>query len=267
MTLPAWAEAFLPGRLAPSPRFELPVDRDWAYGDATGRGVKVAVVDSGVDAAHPRVRGVAGAVLFEADPEHPGTVRRVDGPHDDVFGHGTACAGIVRELAPDVELWSVRVLGPRLTGKAYVVGEAVAWCLEQGMQVVNLSLSTANDDYFGAFHELCDEAAHAGMCIVGAMNNERRSSYPSEYAAAFSVACAPGTDREVLTWNPSPPAEWGAAGIDVEVAWLGGSTITATGNSFAAPVVTGHVARVLGTHPGLKPFQVKAVLAALARHA
>jgi len=65
-----------------------------------------------------------------------------------------------------------------------------------------------------------------------------------------------------LAYNARPPVEFGARGIDVDVAWAEGGSITATGNSFAAPHVTGMVALMLGKHPWLTPLQVKAVLQA-----
>ena len=83
----------------------------------------------------------------------------------------------------------------------------------------------------------------------------------------LSVAATEGADIEQILRNPKPPAEWGAPGIDVEVAWLGGGTMTVTGNSFAAPVIAGHVARILATHPELTVWQVRTVLAALAANA
>ena len=70
-------------------------------------------------------------------------------------------------------------------------------------------------------------------------------------------------DPYLLYYNPQPPVEFGAPGIDVRVAWLNGQWITATGNSFAAPHVSGIVARILGKHPGLNLFQMKVVLRAL----
>jgi subtilisin family serine protease len=191
----------------------------------------------------------------------------VAGPHGDLYGHGTACAGIIRSLAPGVELWSVRVLGERLTGKGWVFAAGLEWCIENGMDVVNLSLSTSSDDYFGVFHELVDQAVHAGIALVSAMANERKATYPSEFSGVLSVATVEEKDPERFWRNPGPPAEWGAAGVDVEVAWLGGATMEVTGNSFAAPVIAGHAARVLGAHPGLAPWQVKSVLAALAENA
>ncbi|MBA3635669.1 MAG: S8 family serine peptidase [Rubrobacteraceae bacterium] len=84
------------------------------------------------------------------------------------------------------------------------------------------------------------------------------------YASAISVASHEGLDDpHLFYYNPEPPVEFGAPGIDVRVAWADGGWITATGNSFAAPHITGIVAKILGKHPGLTLFQVKTVLRAL----
>jgi subtilisin family serine protease len=267
--LPAWAEAF--GGAGPGPADSLDgvdITREWAYGDGRGDGVRVAVVDSGIDGDHPAVGGVTRAIVVEPGPDGDSVdIRDADGQEGDVYGHGTACAGIIRSLAPGVELWSVRVLGGRLSGKGRVFAAGLEWCIEQGAQVVNLSLSTSNDAYFERFHDLVDRAAHAGVVVVSAMANERKATYPSSFAGVLSVAATEGRDREALRRNPRPPAEWGAPGIDVDVAWLDGTTLKVTGNSFAAPVVAGHAARILGAHPGLAPWQVKTVLAALVENA
>ena len=61
-------------------------------------------------------------------------------------------------------------------------------------------------------------------------------------------------------YDPNPPVEFFARGMNVEVAWLGGGTITATGNSFATPAISGIAALVLSKHPRLTPFQLKSVL-------
>ncbi|HEX5615659.1 MAG TPA: S8 family serine peptidase [Acidimicrobiia bacterium] len=263
---PAFSEAFEPERLDPAPTLGLdePITADWAWGGSTGAGVKVAVIDSGIDADHPAVGGVAGGVAVEYDAELPDRVRFDEGPHGDLYGHGTACAGIIRALAPDVELYSVRVLGSSLTGKARVFAHGVDWAIEHGMHVVNLSLSTTNDDWYGTFHDLADQAAFTGTMLVAAMANERKSSYPGEFSSVFSVAAAEVSDPEHVLYNPHGPAEWGATGIDVDVAWLDGATITATGNSFATPHVAGLIARIVAKRPGVTPFQVKTILAAVA---
>ncbi|MBV9953338.1 MAG: S8 family serine peptidase [Acidimicrobiia bacterium] len=267
--LPAFSDAFEPGRLAPVPRLDNdePITRDWAIGGATGAGVKVAVIDSGIDADHPAVGGVDGAVIVEPDPDSEDGYRIVDGPHADLYGHGTACAAIIRSLAPDVELYSVRVLGERLTGKGWVFAAGLDWAVEAGIQVANLSLSTTNENHLSTFHELTDAAAFKQMMVVAAMSNEPKVSIPSEFSSVFSTAAIRTDDPYEIRYNRSGPAEWGARGVDMEVAWSGGSTIVATGNSFAAPHITGLVARILSKRPHLTTFQVKTVLAALATNA
>jgi subtilisin family serine protease len=264
--LPAWSGPFH-GELGDAPSLGLdgPITQDWAYGDRSGRGVRVAILDSGIDASHPSVGSVTEAVAITIDDD--GNVTEVEGPHDDLYGHGTACAAIVRELAPDVELVSVRVLGQNLKGSAIAFGAGVEWCLEHGVDIANLSLSTTNIAYAKAFYELVDAAAFSRMLLVSAMANEYKRSIPSEFAGVFSVACGPGTDREQVWCNPDGPADWAAAGLEVEVAWGEGSTITASGNSFAAPVVAGHLARIRSAHPELTPWQARTVLAAIAVNA
>ncbi len=268
--LPAWSEPFHavggPGA-GPSLAFPAALTTDWAYGDRSGRGVRVAVVDSGVDAAHESVRHVEHYVAVDRDESTESGIRFTEGPHDDLYGHGTACAGIIRQLAPEVELVSVRVLGENLKGSAGAFAHGVEWCIEQGVQIINLSMSTASERWAETFWELVDMATYRRVLLVSAMNNERKRTIPSELAGVFSVACAPGTDRERVWCNPAGPAEWGAAGIDVDVPWLGGSTIRTTGNSFAAPVIAGHLARIVATHPGINPWQAKTVLAQLATNA
>ena len=71
-------------------------------------------------AGHPAVGEVRGWVSMEHDPAAPGEVRLAEGPHDDVFGHGTACAGIIRRVAPGAELYSVRVTWPSANGTEIV---------------------------------------------------------------------------------------------------------------------------------------------------
>jgi len=263
----AGSEKFEPGVLRPVRPLPLGITREWAWGGSTGAGVDVAVVDSGVEDGHPLVGRVTSAVALSVDDAAPDGVRYDEGPHEDLFGHGTACAGIIRALAPDCRIHSVRVLGDRLTGRGPVFAAGVRWALERGFAVVNLSLSTGKDAYHGLFHDLADEAYFRGTALVCAVNNAPVPSYPSQFASVFSVAAHPRHDPEGFDVNPDPPVEFGAPGVDVEVAWRGGGTLAATGNSFAAPHVAGLVARVLGKHPGLTPFQLKTVLHAVADNA
>ena len=232
----------------------------------TGRGVRVAVLDSGIDAAHPLIQGVPLAddlAVIDDDLQ----LKLVPGEQKDLFGHGTACAGIIRRAAPDAALWSVRVLGSRLTGKGLVFAAGLRWAIRAGARVVNLSLSTGREDYFGLFHEIADDAAFAGVILVCATNNVPAPTYPAQFSSVISVAAHDGQDPFGLDVNPAPPTDFGAPGIDVRVPWLSGSTIVSTGNSFAAPHVTGLVARLLSKHPHLTPYEVKTVLRAVASNA
>jgi subtilisin len=239
-----------------------------AFGGSTGKGVRVAIVDSGVDDEHPAVGGsVRGWV--EPSVGADGTASYRTERHGDAFGHGTACAGIIHHIAPDAEIYSIRVLGPRLSGNGPVFAAGVRWAAENGMHVVNLSLGTTKRDFFGLFHDIADTAYHRGVTLVTAANNMPEPSFPSLFAAVLSVAChaeASGDDPLEFYCNPDPPVEFGARGIDVRVAWARGGYSTITGNSFAAPHITGVVALLLAKHPDLRPYEVKAVLAALARN-
>ncbi len=102
------------------------------------------------------------------------------------------------------------------------------------------------------------------MLLVSAANNVAVASYPSLYAAVVSVAAHDVPDPSVWYYNPQPPVEFGAHGLDVDVAWRGGTRMTVTGNSFAAPHVTGYAARIRAAHAGITPFEVKSILAATA---
>jgi subtilisin len=242
------------------------VDRPWAFDGATGTGIDVFVIDSGVEPSHPDVGPLSSSAAFGWDRERRAVVA-VEPAEGDAFGHGTACAGIVRRAAPDCRLHSVRVLGDQLLGKGEVFAAGLRYAIASGARVVNLSLSTGKPDFFGLFHSIADEAAFAGVVLVCAVSNVPGPSYPSQFSAVVSVAANDGRDPFDLDCNPAPPVDFGAPGIDVSVPWLQGSTVVTTGNSFAAPHVTGLVARLLSKHPHLAPYEVKAVLRAVSRNA
>jgi subtilisin family serine protease len=263
--LPAWSEPFADGhrdglrRDAPFAGIA-PVDRAWAFGAGDGAGVRVAIVDSGVEGGHPAIAGALEAsVRVELDGDE---ARVVDDEPTDAVGHGTACAGIVHGLAPGARLLSVRVLGPDNRGKGIAFAAGISWAVEQGASVVNLSLSSRSDAMFATLHELVDEAYFANALLVCAANNVAVASYPSLFASVVSVAAHDVRDPDVWFYNPRPPVEFGAFGLDVDVAWKDGGRIVATGNSFAAPHISAYAARIRAAHPAATPFEVKTILAA-----
>lgn len=260
--LPAWSEPFV-GDRATLDRF-VPIrglDREAVFGDVDGSGVTVAVVDSGVERDHPAVGGkLVRSVRVEPGDEDPVVV---DDPEAiDVVGHGTACAGIIHSLAPGADIVSVRVLGPDNRGKGTIFAAGLEWAIANGARVINLSLSSKSDALFGTFHEIVDQAYFANVLLVSAANNVPGPSYPSLFSSVISVAAHDVADPWTWYYNPLPPVEFGAYGVDVPVAWKDGARMVATGNSFAAPHVAGLVTLIRARHPSATPFEVKAMLAA-----
>jgi subtilisin len=263
--LPAWSEPFVEGRRTALDRSRPigSVDRQLAFGGSDGAGVTVAIIDSGVDGTHPAVGGRLVASV-KVEPGDDGPVVVEDPERLDVVGHGTACAGIVHALAPAADLVSVRVLGPDNRGKGAVFATGLEWAIDHGATVVNLSLSSRSEALMGAFHDLADRAYFANVLLVCAANNVPGPSYPSLFASVVSVAAHDVPDAWTWFYNPRPPVEFGARGVDVEVAWRDGGSIVATGNSFAAPHIAGLAALIRSKHAGATPFEVKAMLAATA---
>jgi len=251
-------------RLEGARRWPQAVTRDWAIGGSTGAGVRVCIVDSGVDGDHELVGGVARSVVVSVvDGEisvEPDTV-------GDVCGHGTACAGIVRSIAPDCELHSVRVLGEGFQGSGPVLIAGLRWAVEQGYDVINMSLSTTKRQFVPELHELADAAYfHRGL-IVASAHNMPVHSYPWRFSAVVSVASHDLDDPTAWYRNPDPPVEFYARGIDVEVAWSGGERLRCSGNSFATPHIAGICALIRANHPDLTPPEMKTVLGLTANNA
>ena len=232
------------------------VTREWAFGGSRGA-VDVCVVDSGIESGHPLVGDLVSARAVVRDGEG---VAIVDDDAGDVCGHGTACAGIIRSLAPDCRLHSVRVLGAGATGAADLILGGLRHAIEARHRVISLSLSTTKRRFAEELHELADLAYFNRTILVASAHNLPVDSYPWRFSSVISVGSH--EERDPLAWyaNPSPPVELFARGVDVEVAWLGGGSLRCTGNSFAAPHIAGVAALVLAKHPELTPYQLKTVL-------
>ena len=257
--LPAWS---LPAGRAEN--LELPtewpgrVTREWAWGGSTGKGVRVCILDSGVETGHPLVGELEGAVAVEVGPEKQISV--VEDAEGDLCGHGTACAGIVRSIAPDATIFSVRVLGAGFTGSGTALLGGLRWAVEEGFDVINMSLSTTKSQFAGMLHEVADRAYFRRTVLVASAHNMPVESYPWRFSSVISVGSHEEADPLTYFYNPNPPVEFFARGVDVEVAWLGGTRARSTGNSFATPHMSGVCALILGKHPELTPFQLKSTL-------
>ncbi|HET9171181.1 MAG TPA: S8 family serine peptidase [Actinospica sp.] len=229
-----------------------------AANSEAGRGIRVCVVDSGVETDHPLVGGLDGS--WAAVKEEDGEIRIVPSTDGDACGHGTACASIIRRVAPAAGLHSVRVLGARFSGSGDVLVAGLRWAVRQRFDVINLSLSTTRTRFAEELHALADEAYFARSVIVASAHNTPVESFPWRFASVVSVGSHGEADPELYLYNPAPPVEFFAPGQNVTVGWLGGKTIRTTGNSFATPFIAGLCARILSEHPGMTSFQLKNAL-------
>ncbi|MEU6554246.1 S8 family serine peptidase [Streptomyces sp. NPDC046915] len=229
----------------------------WDWRDARGEGVRVCVVDSGVEGGHPLIGRVDGAWAVTKG-EHG--IRVLETEATDSCGHGTACAGIIRRTAPECELYSVQVLGRTFGGTGDVLLAGLRWAIREGFDVINLSLSTTRVRFVEELRSLADEAYFRGTVIVASAHNTPVESFPWRFASVISVGSHAEDEPELHLYNPQPPVEFFAPGQNVQVAWLDGKTIRTTGNSYATPYISGLCARILSRHRRLTSFQLKTAL-------
>jgi len=234
-----------------------------AIAQADGKGVRVAVIDTGVEADHPwvgdRLVGSYHVVTFEdgqagVEPCEP----------LDVCGHGTASAGQIRRLAPQAELTSIRVLSESRQGSSEALVAALQWLATQDIHLVNLSLSTLRLALALRIGQAVDDlAARNVACVCARGYQEDGRDYPTSFASTIGVTYAE-LPLAGLAYRERDLVEFEAAGVGTVVAWQGGSTRRVTGSSYATPLVTGLAARMLQVRPTLTPYELKSLLKAYA---
>ena len=230
----------------------------------TGRGVRVAVVDSGIDTEHPDLKGKVKESV-EAVAED-GRIDFRPSTSGDQAGHGTACAGIITSIAPDVELYSVKVLGPKGSGSGDMFLVGLDYAIKQKFQVINLIFCGMSVVGVVPLHDLLDRAYQLGCIVVAAANNLPYPSYPSIFSSSVvSVVKRPGGDPFNFGYRYGQVIEVVAPGVEVKTTWPGGGYRQLTGNSFACPYIVGIVARIVEAYPTLTPFQIKSILYTLAQ--
>jgi subtilisin family serine protease len=231
---------------------------------ATGRGVTVAVIDSGIDAEHPDLVGrVAESV--EARVENKRVVFDAS-PSGDSAGHGTACAGIISRIAAEAKFVSIKVLGAGGMGDGQVFLAGLEYAIKKRYRVINLSLGTTKPQFFAPLHDLLDRAYQAGCIVVAAANNLPQPSFPSVFSSSLiSVIKSSETDPMKFGFHYGEVIELTAPGVNIRTSWPGGGYRNLTGNSFACPHIVGIICLLLEKYPNMTPFQVKSALYAIAR--
>lgn len=227
-----------------------------------GRGVRIAVLDSGVEWGHEDLRGGNRAddlVIEEID----GQLEARPGCGEDVFGHGTAVAGILREVAPEAEIGSFRVLDMKNQSQSEMICYGAHLAIARGYHILNCSFGARHKPHVLMFKDWVDRAYLSGVHVVSACNNEdfRKPEWPGDFGTVNTVNMLATTEREgVFRNNAGTMVEFAALGVNVSVPWKGGLRREATGSSFAAPRVAGLLARILSVFPGIPPLHAKVLL-------
>ena len=233
--------------------------------EGRGRGVKIALLDSGVELSHPLLAGLK----LEDDLaviDSGSTLSLASGEGRDVYGHGTAIAGIIRSVAPEAQIGSFRVLGEQLRSRTLIIREGARQALERGYHVLNCSFGSSREDHVLFYKDWIDEAYLRGSHIVAACNNHdfTKREWPGHFPTVLTVSFTRTEKPASLFCRRGQLVEFAASGEDIEVAWRGGGRKKVTGSSFAAPHVAGLLARLISRCPSLSPLHAKALLQALA---
>jgi subtilisin len=230
-----------------------------------GANIRIAVLDSGIEVSHPLLRGLT-LVDDVAIVEEGHQITAVPGEGRDVYGHGTAIAGIIRELAPEAEIGSFRVLGEHLRARTLIIREGARQALERGYHILNCSFGCGRDDQVLLYKDWIDEAYNLGRHIVASCNNEDflKREWPGHFPSVTTVSFTESANAEAFFCRLGQLVEFAARGQDIEVAWLGGGRKKVTGSSFAVPHVSALLARLLSGWPTLTPLQAKSLLHTLA---
>jgi len=228
----------------------------------SGRGVRVAVLDSGVEIAHGQF---GGRSLLE-DRAFEGDGSEGDGEGTDLYGHGTAVAGIIWQVAPEAEIGSLRVLGPKLSARTMQIAQAAKRAVREGYHILNCSFACGLGGHLPIYKEWLDEAFIRGVHVVAASSEHAQPEWPAHFSSVLGVDSSPHSETG-LGLVPGRLVEFEAKGANCRVPWKGNSYREMTGCSFAAAEVCGLLARLLSVHPDLHPAEAKSLLRRVARRA
>lgn len=226
------------------------VDAEKVFSINTGNGIKVGVIDTGIDISHPdlvsNLKGGVSAVNYTSS-------------YKDDNGHGTHVAGIIAALnntigvigvGPNISLYAIKVLDRRGSGYLSDVIEGIDWAIQNGMQVINMSLGTSSN--IQSFYEAVLRAYNAGIVVVAAAGNSGGSvSFPAAYPEVIAVS-ATDENNNITSWSSrGPEIDLAAPGNNIYSTYKGSAYKTLSGTSMAAPHVSGVAALILKTLPGV----------------
>jgi subtilisin family serine protease len=227
--------------------------------------VDVAILDSGVDATHPDLASrQISAFKVECEDDKPPTVRDVPAAtNNDVYGHGTAVASIIANIAPNARFIDMRVLGDRNLGTGDALIAAVERSVKEQWRIINMSLA-ASASVGQRLAPLCERAYYQNQVIVAARRNQpiEDDGFPAEFSSSIGVDLEAFPTPFEYLFRTGRPIEYVAQGDQVRVAAAGGGYTVKSGTSFATPAISGLCALLLGAFPKLRQFELKTVLKA-----
>jgi subtilisin len=235
--------------------------------NASGAGVRVLIVDSGVETGHAALQG-RPIRCWQVVASHDSYSIVSDTSGNDSYGHGTAVAGILHEFAPGATIESLRVLGNDLRCSSQMVLAGLRWAIKQGYDVLNCSFGTSNARFVAEYKLVVDQAFCRNVMMVSACNNYdfQALEYPGSFPTVISTDYGklPGLD---VGRRCGELVEFVARGEEIRVAWKGGGYSEGTGSSYAAPHLAAIIARLRQLQPNWNACEMKAALYQLAQPA
>ena len=221
------------------------IEAEKVWGLTTGDPIKVAIVDTGIDLAHPdlkaNIKGGYNAI-------YPAKSANDDN------GHGTHVAGIAAALdneigvigvGPQIDLYAVKVLNRTGSGYLSDVIEGLDWTIQSDIQVINMSLGTSAD--VQSFHDAVIRVNQAGIIQVAAAGNSGGAvNYPAAYSEVIAVSATDNTDTLASWSSRGPEVDLAAPGVNIYSTYKGSAYKTLSGTSMASPHVAGTAALLLG---------------------
>jgi len=214
----------------------------------SGKGISVAVVDSGVQPDHPKVGKVHSGIHITLEEDQ----LRFSDDWEDRHGHGTACASVIKRFAPGIELYSIRIADDAATSSTQLIAEAIMWAVLQKIHIINVSLGSKGQKNLSRLEEACSIAYEAGTIIVAAESNDGMKCYPAAIDRVISVGSGGSSnayefgDDQMNRWRILAPA------TRRRVAWVGGGQAFLGGTSLAAARVSGSLALIKERNRRLK---------------
>lgn len=228
----------------------------------TGKGIKIGILDTGIDYNHEDLKGnYRGGYNFVGNNNNP----------IDDNGHGSHVTGIIAAedndigivgVAPQAHIYSVKILAFDSTGSASDIVSGLEWSVDNGMQVINMSLGSEEDSI--SVNRAIDNTYNSGVLIIAAAGNSGNSQgngnnmdFPSKYGSVVSVGATDKNDNRASFSSTGPTLELSAPGDHILSTLNGNKYGTMSGTSMSCPHVTGVAALIMSAEPGIQNSRVR----------